>query len=67
VNHQAPAVASVFFSKLSEQPVGDFADQPFVVVKAKNRLSADDATLVEESFAAKMTLGPCGRWIDEVA
>jgi hypothetical protein len=52
---ESAAIRVRLIQEIETFPEGDLQSQAIAILKAKNRLSVDDAKLVEESFAARMT------------
>jgi hypothetical protein len=52
---QSAAIRAQIIQEIETFPEGALQSRTIAILKAKNRLSADDAKLVEESFAARMT------------
>jgi hypothetical protein len=50
------AVRAQLIQEIETLPEGELQPRAIALLKAKNRLSADDAKLVEEAFAARMSL-----------
>jgi hypothetical protein len=53
---ESAAAGAQLFQEIETLPEDDLQPRALTVLKAKNRLSADDAKLVEEAFAARMAL-----------
>lgn len=53
---ESAAIRSQLIQEIGTLPEGGLLSRAITILKAKNRLSADDAKLVEESFAARMAL-----------
>lgn len=53
---EAAAIRAQFVQEIQTLPEGDLQPRAIAILKAKNRLSADDANEVEEIFAARMAL-----------
>jgi ERF superfamily len=52
---ESAAIRAQLIHEIQTLPEGDLQSRAIAILKAKNRLSVDDAKLVEESFAARMT------------
>ena len=52
---ESAAIRSRLIQEIETLPDNDLQSRAIAILKAKNRLSVDDAKLVEESFAARMT------------
>jgi hypothetical protein len=50
------AVGALLIQEIQTLPAGELQPRATAILKAKNRLSADDAKQVEEAFAARMAL-----------
>jgi hypothetical protein len=53
---ESAAMRAQLVQEIEILPQGDLQSRAIAILKAKNRLSTDDAKLVEESFAARMAL-----------
>ena len=53
---ESAAIKAQLIRDIETLPEDDLQPRAIAILKAKNRLSADDARLVEESFAARMAL-----------
>jgi hypothetical protein len=53
---ESAVVRAQLIQEIETVPEDELQSRAIAILKAKNRLSADDAKLVEESFAAKMAL-----------
>jgi ERF superfamily len=53
---QSAAASTQLIQEIQALPEDDLRSRAIAILKAKNRLSADDAKLVEEAFAARMAL-----------
>jgi hypothetical protein len=53
---ESAAIRAQLIQEIETLPEDDLQPRAIAILKAKNRLSADDAKLVEHAFAAKMTL-----------
>jgi hypothetical protein len=53
---EAAAAQAQLIQEIQTLPQGDLQARAIAILKAKNRLSADDAKQVEEAFAARMAL-----------
>jgi hypothetical protein len=53
---ESAAIRAQLVQEIEILPQGDLQSSAIAILKAKNRLSTDDAKLVEESFAARMAL-----------
>jgi hypothetical protein len=53
---ESTAAATQLIREIETLPEGDLQSRAITILKAKNRLSTDDAKLVEEAFAARMAL-----------
>lgn len=53
---ESAAIRVQLIQEIETLPEGDLQPRAIAILKAKNRLSANDAKLVEESFAAKVAL-----------
>jgi hypothetical protein len=53
---ESTAIRARLIQEIETLPQDDLQARAIAILKAKNRLSADDAKLVEETFAAKMAL-----------
>jgi hypothetical protein len=53
---ESAAIRAQLIQEIETPPEDDLQPRAVALLKAKNRLSADDARLVEESFAARMAL-----------
>jgi len=53
---ESTAIRMQLIREIETRPKDDLQPRAVALLKAKNRLSADDARLVEESFAARMAL-----------
>jgi len=53
---ESPAIRAQLILEIESLPEDDLQLRAIAILKAKNRLSADDAKLVEEAFATRMAL-----------
>src|SRR5258705_12038272 len=53
---ESAAIRAQLIQEIETLPEGEVQLRAIAILKAKNRLSTDDAKLVEEAFAAKMAL-----------
>src|SRR6202521_3846168 len=53
---ESAAIRAGLIQEIETSPQDDLQARAIAILKAKNRLSADDAKLVEEAFAARMAL-----------
>jgi hypothetical protein len=53
---ESAAIRAQLIHEIETLPEGDLQPQAIVILKAKNRLSADDAKRVEDAFSARMAL-----------
>jgi hypothetical protein len=53
---ESAAIRAQLVQEIETLPEGDLQSQAIAILKAKNRLSVDDAKLVEDVFATKMAL-----------
>ena len=54
---ESAAITAQLIREIETLPEDDLQPRAITILKAKNRLSADDAKLVEQAFAARMALG----------
>ena len=54
---ESAAIMAQLIREIEPLPEDDLQPRAITILKAKNRLSADDAKLVEQAFAARMALG----------
>ena len=54
---ESAAIMAQLIREIETLPEDDLQPRAITILKAKNRLSADDAKLVEQAFAARMALG----------
>ena len=53
---ESAAIRARLIRKIETLPEDDLQQKAIAILKAKNRLSADDAKRVEDAFAARMVL-----------
>ena len=53
---ESAAIRAQLIREIETLPEDDLQPRAIAILKAKNRLSADDAKLVEDAFAARMAL-----------
>ncbi len=64
---ESSTIRAQLVQEIETLPEGDLPSRAIAILKAKNRLSTDDAKLVEDAFAGKMTLQDEAAMADGVA